>query len=109
MAWLSFEVGGYPTPLTVDATTAARRSNRVVSDEETEDDSEKVITGTLGQMGVLRESAKERITVASALPVERNEAQTSPLFLPSSYSVATSHHACSTRAVRSRSASPNPA
>lgn len=74
MAWLSFEVGGYPTPLTVDATVAARRSNRVVPVEETDDDSEKVITGTLGQMGVLMESAKARITVASALPVERNEA-----------------------------------
>jgi hypothetical protein len=75
IAWLSFEVRGYPNPMTVEATSAARRSKRVGPSEEKGDESEHVVTGTLGQLSILVAGANARLSVPSALPAERNEAQ----------------------------------
>lgn len=74
MAWLGYEVSGYPTPLTAEATEAARRSHRVIPSDD-ENGSESVMTGTLGQLIAMLDGAKARMTVASGLPVERTEAQ----------------------------------
>src|SRR5689334_19956340 len=63
MTWLRFEVGGYPDPLSPEATRAARRSNRGLHAEEGEE--ETVATGTLGQLAALMDGAHARITVAS--------------------------------------------
>jgi hypothetical protein len=75
MKWLSFEVGGYPSPLTVEATQAARRSNRVMTPEEDDDSEEMLATGTLGQIEALVDGAKARITVASGSSAERTQVQ----------------------------------
>jgi len=66
MAWLRYEVAGYPHPPDQEACAAARRSNReaAAKDRAAGDEGPAFWTGSLGQMNATLEACKARLPVA---------------------------------------------
>lgn len=81
MAWLSYEVAGYPSPLTAEAIVAAQRANRRAPDAD--DGSARWFTAHLGALFADVEGARTELSSASgstshsewAATVEQQKAQ----------------------------------
>lgn len=70
MAWLAYEIGGFPQThealLEAEAFDAARRSNRVFTNEKGE---ERVWTTSLGQLGAEVEASRVQLAAAEDKPI----------------------------------------
>jgi hypothetical protein len=67
MAWLQYEIGGYPeAALPPEAFAAARRSNRVFRGE---DGTERAWTATVGEIGAKIDAATTQLSVSGDTPI----------------------------------------